>query len=149
MARKEWETLMLLRGAIVASFGHVETALADLAIRFSRNERCAEFRSSYPHGLGTRLSFLRACFAIEPYARRQGLANQVFKRFEAAAELRHVMAHGSVRNPSLEWLVTFRDFKPSTGGEITVRDHRYTYADLENSAYDAARLSRRVARLAS
>jgi hypothetical protein len=149
VAREEWETLLLLRGAIVASFGHVETTLAELAIRLSRDERCAVLRESYPHGLGRRLTFLRACFALTPYVRRRGLAEQVFKRFEAATELRHIMAHGSVKGPSLGWLVTFRDFKPSAGAEIAVRDHRYTYADLEVFAWQAARLSRRVAQLAA
>lgn len=148
VSREEWETLLILRGAIMASFAQVETMLAELSIRLSRDQSCADLRSTYPHALGKRLSYLRACFAIAPYRRREGLATEVFRRFEAGADLRHIMAHGAVSGPSFSWLVTFRDFRPGPNGEIAVRDHRYTYADLEGFAYGAARLARRVQQLA-
>lgn len=148
VSREEWETLLILRGAIVASFAQVETALAELSIRLSRDQRCADLRATYPHALGKRLSFLRACFDLSPYSRRKGLAAEVFKRFESASDLRHIMAHGAVNGPSFSWLVTFRDFRPGPSGEIAVRDHRYTYVDLERFAHEAAVLARRVQQLA-
>lgn len=148
VSREEWETLLIIRGAIVASFAQVEANLAELSIRLSRDQRCADLRGTYPHGLGKRLSFLRACFDMPPYCRRRGLASQVFQRFEAASDLRHIMAHASVNGPSFSWLVTFRDFRPGPNGEIAVRDHRYRYADLERFAYSAAILARRVQKLA-
>ncbi len=148
VSREEWETLLLLRGAIVASFGQIETTLGEIALRLSRDERCAALRSTYPHAIDKRLKFLRKCFNLEPYKRRSGLANQILTRFESSSALRHVMAHGRINGPTHGWL-SFRDFKASVAGEVISRDHRFTFDELEKHACSAALLARRVQRLAS
>ena len=146
VSREEWETLLLLRGVIVASFGQIETTLAELSLRLSNDERCSQLRASYPNAIDKRLKFLRACFALSPYKRRFGLADQIFRQFEATASLRHVMAHGRINGPTMGWF-SFRDFKPDGPSKVLLRDHRFTIYDLELHAYAAARLARRVQRL--
>jgi hypothetical protein len=146
VSREEWETLLLLRGVIVSSYGQIETTLAELSLRLSLDSRCAELRASFPNAIDKRIKFLRECLNLPPYNRRFGLADQIFRRFEKASFLRHIMAHGRITHPAMGWY-TFQNFKTDGPSEVLSRQHRFTIYDLELHAYAAARLARRSQRL--
>lgn len=140
--RDEMDAALLFRGAIISSYGHIETRLAEMAIRCSRMDAYVGLKADFPYSMPKRLAFLRSCFAIGPLARYGNVANAFFTRFEDAAELRHMMAHAYMETGSnLVGLgVVFHDYQASKSG-IIARQRRMTLPEFEQEAAEAARFS--------
>lgn len=140
----EMDAALLFRGAILSAYALVETRLAEIAIRCSKLDAYASVKAEFPYNMDKRLRFLRTVFATGPLAAYAKVAEAFFIRFEAAAELRHMMAHAYMETCGdlVGWGVTFHDYQPVKGGGITYRARRMRLADLEAEAARAARFSR-------
>lgn len=145
--REDVETVLLLRGAIVSAFGQIETLLGEIAVRASRLPQYAALRDTFPHSVDRRISFLRRAFELDPLAVHRSIANNFLSRFEAAADLRHMMAHA--RMQVLGKVVTFHDFPQSNKNGIATRRQPFTILELERQAWRAAKLGRVGHRLLS
>jgi hypothetical protein len=138
----ELRDALLYRGAIIAAWGYVETTLIEIAIRSSRLEEYGALSANYPYKLEGRIRYLRRMLDADgPFSQFRKLGNQFLDRFEAAADLRHVMAHARM---DLIWGVEFTDYKPIEDGAIRKRLARYTLGQLEQMARKATRLSRLI-----
>ncbi|CAD7341789.1 hypothetical protein FIM10_18670 [Sphingomonadales bacterium 56] len=142
--RDEMDAALLFRGAILSAYGSIETRLAEIAIRCSRLDAYASIRTDFPYAMPRRLAFLRSAFSTGPLAPFERVADAFLTRFEASAELRHMMAHAHTQASGdlVGWGATFHDYQPTKGGAITYRARRMRLAELEAEAARAARFSR-------
>ncbi len=89
---------VLFRGAIVAAWGYIETTLIELAIRSSHMSEYSQINARYPYKLDGRINYMRTVLkSVGPFAQFCTIGEQFLDRFEAAAELRHIMAHGKMQ----------------------------------------------------
>ena len=138
--RGDIEAALLYRGTIVASYGYIETRLAELSVRASRIPIYSERRAKFPYKMKNRISFLRAVFSEGPLSEYNGIAVSYLKRFEGMAELRHLAAHARMQVLP-DWGVVLQYFEPAEKA-IAQQTKRITLKNLEIEAYKAARFSR-------
>jgi hypothetical protein len=141
------EAALLFRGTIVSAFGYIETLMGEVAVRASRLDDYAGLREGFPHSAAKRSAHLRRVFASGPLAPFERLATLAFDRFDATAELRHLVAHARMQVLP-DWGVTFEDFPRNAPGGLIKRTKRLQMSELEQAAWQAARLSRLCQRLA-
>ncbi len=145
--RGDVEAALLFRGTIVSAFGYIETLMGELAVRASRLDDYAGLREGFPHSAGKRSAHLRRVFASGPLAPFKRLATAALDRFDATAELRNLAAHARMQVLP-DWGVTFEDFPKNAPSGLIKRTKRLQMSDLEQAAWQAARLSRLCQRLA-
>ena len=105
---------VLFRGAVVSAWGYIETKLIELAIRSSRMPEYSAIRATYPYKLDNRFGYMRRVLASEgPFSKYRSIGKKFLDRFEASADLRHLMAHGDMQALP-DWGVTFVDYRPNS-----------------------------------
>ena len=139
--RGDVEAALFYRGTIVSAFGYIETRMGELAIRASRLDVYSAMRENFPFSAEKRSTYLRKVFSTGPLKSFGAIAGLALDRFDAAAELRHLVAHARMQVLP-DWGVSFDDFPKSGRGGLTVRRRRFLLEDLEREAWRAARLSR-------
>lgn len=139
-SKHELRDAILYRGAIVAAWGYIETTLNELAIRSSYMDEYCEIRENYPFRSDTRIRYLRQVLDSDgPFAEFRTMGNLFLDRFEQAAELRHLMAHGKMRCLREVDFVHYNSIK---GEPLTQRRKRYSVEQLRDMARKATRQSR-------
>jgi hypothetical protein len=137
---------LLLRGAIVSAWAAIDTTMSEVALRASTSEHYSSISSRYPYSAESKAKFLRAVIEREgPMRRFKDTGQALLRQYEDLKDLRHQMAHASMRILP-NWGVTFIDYRPTSEGTVTVRRHRYTLDQLNRLARKATRLSRIVQR---
>jgi hypothetical protein len=139
--RGDIEAALLFRGVIVSAYGNMETQMGELVIRCSRLEVYAKMKGSFPFSVPRRLAFLRAAFSHGPLMPYQKFAISFIDRFEASSNLRHQIAHARMQVMP-DWGVTFHDIPSSKDEEIQLRSKQIAPVELEEWAWQAAKLSR-------
>jgi len=139
----------MLRGAILASFAHIEQCLSELAIRASyapEYDSIASDHDSLPFTMSKRVRFLkRIAGTAGPLGPYSSLLQSVLKRWEKTKDLRDQMAHAHMSVlPNAP--VRFSGIKPD-GGEIHMVWSNYFSPALTNAALRAARFSRACQRI--
>lgn len=139
---EELADLLILRGAILWSYAHIEQVITEITIRATYLDAYRGLRSKPPFSMSARLAHLRAILNMDgPLAkyRRYGLAMIV--RYEGAREIRNQMAHSDTYLIS----VSGREFREIViaDGTITSKRRAYWPGELERVAESAARFSHR------
>lgn len=137
---------LLFRGAIVSAWAAIDTTLSEIALRASASDDYRSISSKYPYTAESKVRFLGSVLSQGgPLQRFRGTGLALLRRYETMRDLRHQMAHASMRVlPS--WGITFIDYRPTSDGTITMRQHRYSTEELRRLARKATRLSRMVQR---
>ncbi|WP_332655688.1 hypothetical protein [Brevundimonas sp.] len=138
----ELADLLILRGAIVWSYAHIEQVITEITIRATYLDAYRGLRSQPPFSMSARLTHLRKILNMDgPLARyrRYGLAMIV--RYERAREVRNQMAHSDMFPISLSG----REFREIVIADGTITSKRAPYwpGELERVAESAARFSQR------
>jgi hypothetical protein len=135
---------LLCRGAFLASWANVETALIEIAIRASRHAAYAETRDTYPSKLKSRVAYLRELLALPgPLAPYRSLGEAIIQRYLAEQATRNRLAHGSMKVLP-DWGADLYGFEAQNGTEITRWHMRLFPADLERLARRSTRFSRAI-----
>jgi hypothetical protein len=116
----ELATVIFLRGAILSSYGFIETQLNELAIRSSRFEIYHSLRGSFPRSLPERLDYLTQAFGLlGPLYVVKDLGIELVDDFRKRQVHRNKWAHGQLKvhpgNGRNRWLnswITVTNFNP-------------------------------------
>ena len=146
----ELATVIFLRGAILGSFGFVETQLNEIAIRSSRIPKYLELCQKFPWKLPDRLKYLSRAFSIEgPLQDVAPEGNKLVEEFREAQKLRNKWAHGALSvlpgTRDNRWLgawITLKNFDAGQG-QFNFSVDRWTGADIEGQARNAKSLADR------
>lgn len=138
--------LLILRGAILWSYAHIEQVITEISIHATYQTPYRGLREKPPFSMAQRLAHLRTVLnedgPLSKY-RRYGLA--MIARYEASREIRNQMAHSDMYVTS----VSGREFREIiiADGEIVSRRMHYWPGQLERVAEGAARFSHRCQRV--
>ena len=139
--QEDLEAAIFFRGAIVSSFGYIETCLGEVCIQTSRLQCYAELTPNFPYSTSKRVAHLRKAFAIGPLEPFHRTATAFLDRFDATGPLRNMVTHARMQVLS-EWGVTFEHYPKQVDGGVQHHSTRLTIAQLESRAWETARLSR-------
>lgn len=139
--QEDLEAAIFFRGAIVSSFGYIETCLGEVCIQTSRLPCYAELTPHFPYSTSKRVTHLRKAFAIGPLAPYHRTATAFLDRFDATGPLRNMVTHARMQVLS-NWGVTFKHYPKQVDGGVQYQSMRLTIAELELKAWQTARLSR-------
>lgn len=138
---------LILRGAILWSYSHVERLMMDFIIRCARMPEYYDIADSPPFRRAKRISYIRKVLKADgPLRRYERLGTAVLNRYEASAEIRNQMAHADHAFLGVG-LLKLRDF--ALDGTKVIRDRVWNYhsGHLEREAVKAARFSKACQRL--
>jgi len=145
------ESALFYRGAALSAWAQIESLLIELAFRASCDDAYRQIRGSYPYKLPNRLAYFRAVLdAPGPLSPYHALGRALIERWERAATMRHIMAHGRMRilsGPGPIATVTFVDIRPAGKGHGTMRETKLSLADMERGALKVTRFSRVLQRI--
>lgn len=148
LADDDLARVLILRGAILWSYSHVERRLLDVALRCSRTPEYRNIDEKAPFRRATRIGYLQKVLEAEgPLSPFRRLGEVILKRYEAGAEIRNQMAHADIDFLGLG-LTRFKELTVD-GNRLTLTDRTFNFApgELERHAIKAARLSKAVQRL--
>lgn len=134
--------LLILRGAIIWSYAHIEQVVTEIAIRVTYLDPYRGLRSAPPFSMKARLSHLRAVLEVDgPLNKYRRLGLAMLERYDSARDVRNTMVHADMVPVS----VSGREFREIViaDGEITSKRHPFFEGELERIAEGAARFSRR------
>lgn len=138
--------VLILRGAIIWSYSHIEQKLFDFAIRCSREPEYRDISETPPFTAASRIKFLRKVFNTPgPLTRFSGLGLAILDRFDGSRDIRNQMAHAEMTVIGV-YPIRFDDIVVTDGGIIR-HSTPYYEGDLERIARRASRLSKAVQRL--
>lgn len=136
---------LILRGAILWSYSHVEQRLTELAIECSGVEEYWSIADRFPFHPSKRSTYLRKVFDTPgPLSRFRPLGVAVLNRFDASRDTRNQMAHAEME--VMQGLVRFTE-RMGHEGEVLLRVTPYYPGELERLAVKAARFSKATQRL--
>lgn len=139
--------VLILLGAILWSYSHVERRLLDVALRCSQAPEYRDIDERAPFRRKARISYLRKVIEAEgPLSRFRALGEAILKRYEAGAEIRNQMAHADIDFLGLG-ITRFTELTVDDDRTLTHRVFNFSPGQLELEATKAARLSRAVQRL--
>lgn len=144
--------VLILRSAILWSFGHIEQRLTDMAIRCSRMDDYDGIRDKPPFTGSGRVKYLRRVLAQPgPYERYRSLGTAILDRYDATRVLRNRMAHADMQvlGPlpgGGDYPVWFEEIVVDGDG-ITFHRTDYWAGQLEREAVKASRFSKAIQRL--
>lgn len=132
----------LYRGAVLSSWGYIDTALSEISFRCSKLAAYSEIRNRYPYKYSSRIAYLETVLnspgPLSPY---RSFGSNFLSRFKKSAPLRHTMAHASMRVLP-QWGAVFTEFTSGKDDSVVRRTQRYQITELEALARKASRLSR-------
>lgn len=93
----ELATVIFLRGAILGSYGFVETKLNEIAIRSSRIDEYHQLQTKFPWKIGDRLKYLSRVFDLDGVLKHKAPSGkELVDDYRAILEQRNKWAHGSI-----------------------------------------------------
>ena len=138
--------VLILRGAILWSYSHIEQKLTDVVIRCSHSPQYRDLREKPPFNSGARVAYLRKVLETDgPLSKYAPLGNAILDRYEASRTIRNRMAHADMEALP-NWAITFDEIVID-GGRITHHRTNYWPGQLERLAVKAARFSHAVQRI--
>jgi hypothetical protein len=142
----ELARILILRGAILWSYSHIERRLMEFAIMCSNTPEYRDVSEKAPFRRVARIAYLRRVFEQDgPLKRVSRLGTAILDRYEDSAEIRNRMAHADIDMVAPEF-TRFIEIAMD-GQDITERWFNYYPGDLERQAVKAARFSKAVQRL--
>jgi hypothetical protein len=146
LREREIAEAMMLRGAILWSYGHIEQKITEIAIRCSYVAEYHALREAPPFTMANRITFLRRVLEEPgPLQRYRSVGGAILDRYDRARPLRNRMAHADMKmagGPPLRFIEIVID-----GGEIKQNDTPYYPGQLEALARRVGRFSRACQRL--
>lgn len=138
----------LFRGAIISSFGMIETQLNEIALRCSKIELYHELSLRFPWKTDERLAFLKKAFVIDgvlfPY---QIDALEIISSFQKMLPTRNMWAHGHLKvlpgHQGNRWhgaSITIEHYNPGNGAFIYERKP-LTGSQIQQIAFDVKELA--------
>lgn len=141
----ELARVLILRGAILWSYSHVEQRLTELAIECSSVAEYRLIADRFPFHPSKRSAYLRRVFETTgPLSGFRPLGIAVLDRFDGSRDIRNQMAHADME--VMQGLVRFTE-RMGHEGEVLYRSSPYHPGELERLAIKAARFSQAVQRL--
>lgn len=138
---------LILRGAILWSYSHIERRMMDFIIRCAQMPEYHDIAENPPFRRAKRIGYIREVLKGDgPFRRYERLGAAILKRYEASAEIRNRMAHAD-HDFLGAGLLRLRDF--ALDGTKVIRDRWWNYypGHLEREAVKAARFSKAIQRL--
>ncbi len=138
--------VLILRGAILWSYSHIERRLMEFAIRCSQAPEYRDVSDKAPFRRAARIGYLRKVLESDgPLKRYRSLGTAILDRYEASSEIRNRMAHADIDLVAFD-MVRFIEIVME-GQDISERWFNFYPGDLEREAIKAARFSKAVQRL--
>jgi len=147
----ELATVMFLRGAILGSYGFIETKLSEIAIRSSRIGEYSRLQSKFPWKTADRLKYLSRAFDLEGVLKNHApLGKKLVDDFAAVQVHRNKWAHGSLSvlpgSANDRWggaWITLTNINPGHD-QLDVTTDRWTKDQIIGQAIEAKQLADRT-----
>jgi hypothetical protein len=133
----ELATVTFLRGALLGSYGFIETQLNELAIRSSRIPIYHDLMPRFSKQLNNRLDYLCKAFSSEgPLKREEKRGLNLIEKFRSLQSDRNKWAHGRLTvlpgSTANRWdgaTITLSNYNPTTTG-FRLTEEKFTHQEI-------------------
>ncbi len=146
----ELATVIFLRGAILSSYGFVETQLNEIAIRSSRLKIYNDLNPKFPWKFADRMKYLTKAFSTEGVLKEHAPSGRILvEDFIADQKNRNKWAHGALSvlpgGADQRWTgawITLKNFDPKNN-EFEMSNDRWLSSEIIEQVHHAKSLADR------